>query len=172
MDVEDPRDDLMKRFSNVTVHETVEQQNAEYARQAAERARAEAARAAARAKAEALNYINDLIKKYGLKADPNRVFNIHGPDIKNIEIFLNKQRESNISRNSASINSFLSSGIRKPPVASTKHSSAFTASTNHLDGGNKSRRNTRTYRHSKKHKRVRHTRRKRTRRNHRSRRHR
>ena len=74
-----------------------------------------------------------------------------------IREFLEEKIATNHNRTSASINAFKKSGIHKGGG---------------MDGGNKSRRNACTYRHSKKHKRVRHTRRKRTRRNHRSRRHR
>lgn len=196
MQTGDDYDDVVNRFPNVTVHNSMGDQRVEYARQEEARAEAarqeeararaeaeaarEAARAAARAKAEAVKYTKNLIQKYGLIADAGRVFDIHGPDIKNIKIFLKGQRDAKNVISSASTNSFLSKINKhfytkpstKPSIVPTKHSSAFTASTNHLDGGNKSRRNTRTYRHSKKHKRVRHTRRKRTRRNHRSRRHR
>lgn len=106
-----------------------------------------------------------LIKKYNLKSNAVRIFYRYNGDEKKIKNFLKEQANTDASLSRASVNSFLS-GIHKP---STKSS---IAPTKHMDGGNKSRRNTRTYRHSKKHKRVRHTRRKRTRRNHRSRRHR
>jgi len=113
-----------------------------------------------------------LIKKYNLPSNADRVFRSKQGNEYEIKKFLNDQHNINAARSKVSVGSFLTStsGIHK---LSTKHS---TASTTHKDdgmhGGNKSRRNARTYRHSKKHKRVRHTRRKRTRRNHRSRRHR
>ena len=177
MHSDDEFGNVVSKFGNVTVHDTMYEQNAAFARQAAERARAEAARAAARAKTEALNYTKSLISKYNLTADADRVFKIHGPEIKKIKDFLENQANTKASLSRASTNSFLTKIIKpsstkpstKPSIVPTKH---YTVRKGDMYGGNKSRRNTRTYRHSKKHKRVRHTRRKRTRRNHRSRRHR
>lgn len=114
---------------------------------------------------------NALIKKYNLKSDAVRIFNRYNGDEKKIKNFLKEQANTDASLSRASSNSFFS-GIRKPSIVPTKHSTASIVHKGDMHGGNKSRRNTRTYRHSKKHKRVRHTRRKRTRRNHRSRRHR
>jgi hypothetical protein len=130
----------------------------------AERAeRVEAARiAAAREKQEKIKEINNLIKANGLESSSIRLFERFNGNMSRIRAFLEEQRATKNNRTSASINAFKKSGIHNP---STKPNSG-------MGGGNKSRRNARTYRHSKKHKRVRHTRRKRTRRNHRSRRHR